>query len=51
MIDVYEEAKKKYPKPWNKAMLKRLVNLGKLTRGSVRGHCGRTVSRLSWKTG
>lgn len=31
MIDVYEEAKKKYPKPWNKAMLKRLVNLGKLT--------------------
>ena len=31
MIDVYEEAKKKYPKPWNKAMLKRLVDLGKLT--------------------
>ena len=31
MIDVYEEAKKKYPKPWNKAMLKKLVNLGKLT--------------------
>lgn len=31
MIDVYEEAKKKYPKPWNKAMLMRLVNLGKLT--------------------
>lgn len=31
MINVYEEAKKKYPKPWNKAMLKKLVNLGKLT--------------------
>lgn len=31
MIDVYEEAKKKYPKPWNKAMLKKLVNLRKLT--------------------
>ena len=31
MIDVYEEAKKKYPKPWNKAMLKKLVSLGRLT--------------------
>lgn len=31
MIDVYEEAKKKYPSPWNKAMIRRLVERGKLT--------------------
>lgn len=31
MIDIYEEAKRNYPDPWNKAMLKRLVSRGKLT--------------------
>ena len=31
MINVYERAKKLYPDPWNKAMLKRLVRNGSLT--------------------
>lgn len=31
MIDVYAEAKAKYPKPWNKKMLQRLVRVGQLT--------------------
>jgi hypothetical protein len=31
MIDVYEMAKENYPDPWNKAMIKRLVERGKLT--------------------
>lgn len=31
MINVYEEAKKKYPSPWNKAMLRKLVAKGQLT--------------------
>ena len=31
MIDVYEKAKERYPDPWNKAMLKRLVRNGSLT--------------------
>lgn len=31
MINVYEQAKEKYPSPWNKAMLKRLVSRGQLT--------------------
>lgn len=31
MIDIYEKAKKNYPTPWNKAMLKRLVRNGSLT--------------------
>ena len=31
MIDVYEMAKKNYPDPWNKAMIKKLVEKGKLT--------------------
>ena len=30
-IDIYETAKRNYPKPWNKAMIKNLVRLGKLT--------------------
>lgn len=32
MINVYERAKKLYPDPWNKDMLKRLVRSGKLTK-------------------
>lgn len=31
MIDVYEMAKRNYPDPWNKAMLKKLVQRGSLT--------------------
>lgn len=31
MINVFEEAKKKYPKPWNRAMLRKLVERGQLT--------------------
>lgn len=31
MIDVYEMAKENYPYPWNKAMIRRLVQRGKLT--------------------
>lgn len=31
MINVYERAKKLYPDPWNKAMLKRLVRNRSLT--------------------
>lgn len=31
MIDVYEMAKKNYPDPWNKAMIRKLVERGKLT--------------------
>ena len=31
MINVFEEAKKKYPKPWNRAMLRKLVERGPLT--------------------
>ena len=30
MIDVYEMAKENYPDPWNKAMIRRLVERGKL---------------------
>ena len=31
MIDVFEMAKENYPDPWNKAMIRRLVEKGKLT--------------------
>ena len=31
MIDVYEMAKENYPDSWNKAMIRRLVERGKLT--------------------
>ena len=31
MVNVYEMAKKYYPDPWNKEMLKRLVRKGALT--------------------
>ena len=31
MIDVFEMAKENYPDPWNKAMIKRLVEKRKLT--------------------